>query len=596
MLKTSEEEMTAGQMAAVSRRFLGFARPYVPYYVFAMLASLVMNGATMLQPYLLKLLTDHVFIDKNISYLNWICLGLLGSSVLKGLFSYTQGYLMAYASQRTVTHIRDIVYRHLQSLPIPFYDRVRVGDILNRFTSDVGNMTSILTNGLMNMVNDVLVLCFALIWMMVKSPGLTMLALIASPLIGLAMSKFGRLINRLSVRVQNRLSDLVSKMQETFTSMKVVKSFTREEYEIQRFGHINEEAFDAAIKINQLGATQAPIVELLGTIGVVVVVWYGGLGIIRNEFTLGDMMAFWAYMVLATNPLNRLTGTYSALRQGLVSGARVFEMLDIPIEAMDKANAVPMPPVEGKVEFDRVTFAYDEEPVLKELSFTVKPGELVALVGPNGAGKTTIISLIPRFYDPTGGAIRVDGHDLRDIKVRSLREQMAIVPQENVLFSGTLRENIMYGNLQATEAQMMEAARIGNCYDFIMDLPNGFDTTIGERGVGLSGGQRQRVAIARAILRNPRILILDEATSNLDQQAEHEVQEALERLMKGRTTFIIAHRLSTIRRADRILVVNHGRVVEQGRHEDLMEARGLYSRLYEAQKEQWQRGDDREAA
>ncbi|HEY4002052.1 MAG TPA: ABC transporter ATP-binding protein [Candidatus Xenobia bacterium] len=596
VLKNTEEEMTSSQLAEVCRRFVGFARPQLPRFFMAIIAGLVMNGTTLLQPWLLKQLTDHVFVAKDPVYLQKICWFIMASCIGKGLFSYAQGYLMAWASQQTVTHIRDTVYRHLQALPMPFYDRVRVGDILSRFTADISMMSDALTSGLVSMLNDVTILVVALALMLWTSPGMTLLALIASPAIGFTLSKFGRMINQYAVRNQNRLSDLVSKMQETFTSMKVVKSFTREEYEVHRFENINAEAFDAAMKIAQMGATQAPVVEFFGTVGVVIVVFYGGYGIITNQFTLGAMMQFWFYMVLATNPLNRMAGTYTGLRRGLVSGQRVFELMDLPVEAAERPGAQAMPRIEGQVEFDHVTFAYDEEPVLRDLSFTIKAGEMVALVGPNGAGKTTIVNLIPRFYEPTAGVIRMDGIDLQTVKVKSMREQMAIVPQENVLFSGTLRENIMYGNLAASEAEMIDAAKVGNAYDFIMKLEKGFDSVIGERGSGLSGGQRQRVAIARAVLRNPRILILDEATSALDQQAESEIQEALERLMKGRTTFVIAHRLATIRRADRIMVVNNGRVVEQGCHEELMAASGLYRRLYEAQREQWKQSEGEAAA
>ncbi|MHB2020403.1 MAG: ABC transporter ATP-binding protein [Candidatus Xenobia bacterium] len=591
-LPSDYESLSWEQMRHVVQKFLSFARRYTTFYLVAFMTGSVMGGASLVQGLQLKVLTEKVFQGRDMQSLNMVCLILIATVVVKGMFSYTQGYMMAVASNGTMQSIRDVVYRHLQSLPLPFHDRVRVGDLLARFVNDTSALTGVMTMGLTNLVNDIVIIIVSLSYMLYKSWQLTLLSMVTAPIIGLAMGRYGAKVQKFTARTQARLSELSSTLAETMASMKVVKCFTREDYEVERFAHTNDEMSQNAIKIAQMAATQNPVIDLLGTLGVVSVIWYSGRGIVEGRYTLGDMMAFWFFMVTLMNPVTRLGNTLSSLRGGIVSGVRVFDLLQIPSEADQHDGTVVLPELRGEVEFDKVTFAYnDSEPVLKDLSFTVKPGELVALVGPNGAGKTTIINLIPRFYRPQQGAVKVDGISLEDVKIFSMRSQCGIVPQENVLFSGSVIDNIRYGNLKATMDEIAEAARIANAHDFIEKLDKGYSTIIGERGVGLSGGQRQRVAIARAVLRNPRILILDEATSNLDQQAEQEVQEALERLMKGRTTFVIAHRLQTIRRADRILVVSHGRVVEQGRHEELMEMRGLYRLLYEAQREEWRKKD-----
>ncbi|MCL5774561.1 MAG: ABC transporter ATP-binding protein/permease [Firmicutes bacterium] len=566
------------------RRLISYLLPYWKYLVVAFVCTVLINASMLAQPLFLKIFTDKVLMGKDIKILNFLILGFLGLIVIKGFFTYAQNYMLDMGGQSSLKKMRDHVFQHIQFLPMVFFERWRLGEIMSRATNDI-MMSSFLSSEIMKLVSDLVVVAGALSWMFYKDWSLTLLSLVVSPLISIAITKFGKHMKKATDRLQAKAADLSNILYEALFNIKVVKSFTREKFEIEKFENITHENFWAQIRRTQIVGTQAPVVEFLGTLGICIVIWYGAYEIIIGKFTMGEMMAYWGYMVIAVQPLSRVATTLANFQAAFAAAERVFEILDHPTEVKDSADAVEMPSIKGRIEFDDISFSYDKKGslVLKEINLAINEGEILALVGPNGAGKTSLVNLVPKFYEPIKGAVKVDGMDIRKFKLESLRKQIAIVPQETMLFGGTAKENISYGKLDATMDEIVAAAKAANAHNFIMALPKQYDTPLGERAMKLSGGQRQRLSIARAILRNPKILILDEATSSLDPESENQVQDAIERLMKGRTCLVIAHRLSTVRNANKIAVMEDGRVVETGTHMELLERCGTYTRLYEAQ-------------
>ena len=565
-------------------RLFGYLKPYKGKMTLAILALLVSSGFGLAFPLVIVRLLNSVTQAKSFAPLNNLAFLLVGIFLLQAIFSFVQSYLLAYIGEHIVYDLRTSLYDHLQQLSLDFYSNRRVGDIISQLSSDVTQMRTMLTSNLTTLLSSIVTLVGAIVIVLTLNARLTLFILALVPAVLLVAFLFGSRIQKGSTRIQDQLADSTIVAEEGLQGIRVVKSFGRETYEAQRYDTAMEKTFQASLQMAVYNSAFGSVMMFLGFGSIAAVMWYGGREVIAGRLTLAMITGFLMYFITIAGSLGGLANLYGQLRAAMGGVQRVFEILDTKASVHDAPNAIALPISKGKINFQNVSFSYeDNSPVIQGVSLDVQPGEILALVGPSGAGKSTIFNLIPRFYDPTDGLIQIDGYDLRSITQESLREQMAIVPQESLLFGGTIRENILYGRLDADEAEMIEAAKAANAHEFIMEFPKQYETTVGERGTKLSGGQRQRIAIARAILKNPRILLLDEATSSLDNESEGLVQEALNRLMQNRTTIIIAHRLSTIKIADRIAVLDGGRVIELGTHQELMERNGMYARLYSMQ-------------
>jgi subfamily B ATP-binding cassette protein MsbA len=551
----------------------------------AMVCAMLAAGANLYVPWLIKGVIDQVLADKDMMMLNLIAISIVVAFFLRGVFLYGQHYLMSYIAQKVIIDVRDAIYRKLQKLPISYFEKRQTGTVMSYVTNDVAAMQAGLADHVIDMITEgvILIGSFAMMcWLHWK---LTLLTLIIVPLVGYTMNIFGRKLKQTSFTMQERVADITSLLQEALSAIRVIRSFVREEYEIQRFANQNQANFIAQMKNAKLMSMLAPVVEFLAAISVTLILWYGGMEVIDGHLTAGALIAFLVYAVNLSNPIKRLSRVYGNIQKAIAAAERVFAVLDTEEEITDAADAKKMPIVKGNVKLTDVKFSYVEgELAIKGISMEAQPGQMIAIVGASGSGKSTIANLIPRFYDIQSGSIEIDGYDIRSVTQRSLREQIGIVPQETVLFNGSVYDNIRYGNLDATKEEIIAAAKAANAHEFITQMTDGYETQIGERGALLSGGQRQRIAIARAILKDPQILILDEATSALDTESEKIVQEALDKLLVGRTSFVIAHRLSTIVRADVIIVMERGVIVERGTHEELLEKGGIYSKLHQMQQ------------
>ena len=562
-------------------RLLSLAKPYWLWLIGAGIAMIVTTITGLALPTLAGGLIDTVFVKHDSGALNEIALFLIGVFVVQALAIFGQSYLISYTGERVVADLRIKLYTHLQKLSLHFFNERRTGELMSRLTNDVTQVQNAVTGNLISFLSSIVTLIGGIVIIITRDWRLTLLIVGLIPLLmGIAMV-VGRRLRRFANAVQTEMGEATTILEETISNEKTVKAFTREDYEVVRYGGRVEKVFQLALRRSRLQSAFGGLMSFMIFSAVAAVLWFGGNEVLAGHITPGELVSILLYMGVVAAPVGALASLYGQFQLALGSADRIFELLDEPVTVADLPNAPALPPVEGHLRLEGVSFNYDEKtPVLHHLSFEALPGQVVALVGPSGAGKTTIANLIPRFYDPTSGRITLDGYDIKTVQGKSLREQISSVLQEPVLFGLSIRDNIMYGRLDATEAEVNMAARAANALEFIERLPDGYDTIVGERGVKLSGGQRQRVAIARAILRNPRLLILDEATSSLDNESESLVQEALDRLMQSRTTIVVAHRLTTIQNADKIVVIDRGQVVEEGTHDQLIAREGLYYRLY----------------
>lgn len=572
-------------------RVISYIHPYQHLAYATLLAAMLTTLMDLVPPWLIKVVIDDVIKAGNLPLLKWVIGALIGAYLFKNLLNLARIRFNNTLEQKVIYQMRDDVYRALQNLSISYFDNRATGEMMSRVNSDVNNLERIIIDGVEAIVMATLTLLGISVMLFAINWKLALLALLPIPLLVLGASIFTRKVHRLYHQLRQKLAQLNALLQDNLSGIREIMAFNRQEYERGRFNKKSEDYCATQLKVARLWSFYSPGMIFLGSLGTVLILSFGAHQVVRGDMTIGELVAFLSYLALFYTPINQIHSVNHMLQHALASGERVFEIIDARPEVQEPKDPVtPASALNGErkvlgyVVFHRVSFNYREDvPVLQEVDFEVQPGEKIALVGPSGSGKSTIIKLLMRFYDVDQGGITIDGVDIRRFKLSYLRDQIAMVQQEPFLFNGTVRENILYGDLLADQDRMIAAAKAARAHEFIVNLPEGYDTWIGERGVKLSVGQKQRLAIARALLKDPPIIILDEATSNIDTETEAKIQEALENLIQNRTTFIIAHRLSTLKHVDRILVIQNGRVVESGTHEELLQLKGLYTTLYEAQ-------------
>ena len=572
------------------RSFL-YLRPYKRIVIGIYAIMLVVNILNILIPQFIRWIIDRGIGQQDIRLLGWSVLGLLGLTVVKGALTFFQGRGTEVASQHVAYDLRNAIQNKLTHLSFSYHDQTETGQLLSRALSDVERIRFLTGRAVFRIVDTTVLFVATTVILFMMNPTLALLAMGTMPILAYRGVHFGSQYRPLSVALQDQLAVLTSRIEQNLRGTRVVKAFAQEEAEIERFQAQNQAWFGLAAHSARLRGINIPLLDLIANIGTVFIIWYGGSLVVRGQLSLGELVAFTTYLAQLTGPVRFLGMIIPAIAMASASAERIFEILDARSEVQDSPNARPLPAVSGHVRFKDVSFSYaDGHKVLNKISLEAQPGQVIALVGPTGSGKSTIINLIPRFYEATAGQITIDGYDSQAVTLKSLRSQIGMVLQETVLFASTIRENIAFGRPGATEEEIVAAAQAAQAHHFITHMPEGYDTHVGERGVTLSGGQKQRVAIARALLTDPRILILDDATASVDSGTERRLQQALDRLMMGRTTFVIAHRLSTVRRADQILVLKKGRIVARGTHQKLLNRSKLYANIYEHQlkPQDWQ--------
>lgn len=563
------------------RKILKYARPYTKSLVFAFICLTLTSLVNLVLPLIVRNMINAVVILKDSQILDGLAWDLFFIIILQAVFAVTHNYVFGFVGHRMTTDFRIEFFSHIQSLSLRFFQERRVGEILSRMNNDISVIQNALVSIPVALLRQSITLIGAMAIILYLNWKLTGLILLILPPLMIFARVFGKRLRLFSEKLQDQVAQAVVVLEEVASSIKIVKSFTRENYERERFKKEIETAFERAVDKLKISSFFGPFILGLTFMVSAVLIWYGGYQVMSGVTTPGELAAFFLYALIVAGPIGTFVRLYTQIQEASGAIRRVYEILDTAPAIDNPENPIFLENITGRIQFENVSFGYRQEfEILHNISFDVRPGQTVALVGPSGAGKSTVIKLLHRFFDASQGSIRLDEHDIRSLDRKSFLNQIALVPQETLLFGGTVKENILYGKLDATDQELEDAAKKANAHDFIEDLENGYETIVGEKGAKLSGGERQRIAIARAILKNPKILVLDEATSSLDNCSEALIQEAVEKLMEGRTTFIVAHRLSTIHKADQIIVLEKGRVVETGQHEELMNNKNLYYNLY----------------
>jgi ATP-binding cassette, subfamily B, multidrug efflux pump len=586
MTRASSDPVTLPQRGDwhILLRCFRYLRPYWQWAAGAYLALIVINALTLAIPQFIRWIVDAGIEQNNMRLLTWSVVGLLVLTAAKGIVTYLQGRWSEEMSQGVAYDLRNAIHAKLAALSFAFHDRTETGQLLSRAVQDVDRIRFLTGRAVLRLIDSAVLLIgttIVLVWM---NPTLALLSLATMPFLIHRAYEFGRRNRPLSVALQQQVGVLMTQVEQALRGARVVKAFAQEERQSELFDEQNDKWFGISAAAARLRSVNTPLLDFIANLGTVAVIWYGGAQVINGSLTLGELVAFTTYLAQLVPPVRRIGMIIPAISMAIASGERIFDILDTPSEVQDAPDAIPLPPVEGHVVFDHISFGYlRRHRVLSDITIDAQPGEIVALLGATGSGKSSIINLIPRFYDPTEGSIRIDGYDLRKVQLQTLRDQIGIVLQETTLFAATIEENIHFGRPDASHEEVVEAAKAAQAHDFITAMPDGYETAVGERGTTLSGGQKQRVAIARALLKDPRILILDDATASVDTETERLIQMALARLMQGRTSFVIAQRLSTVRMANLILVLEKGRIAAQGNHQELLQRSALYAEIYERQ-------------
>lgn len=564
-------------------RLLKLALPFRNKFLLAALCMLVVGAMTSSLAFLIKPALDDIFLKKDVTTLKWLPVAVVVIYLVKGLCNYSQTVIMSYIGLRIVNQLRNRLYEQMQKQSLAFFSQNPTGILMSRITNDVTLVQYAVSEAITSLLRDTFTLTGLIFVIFYRDWQLALIAMVVFPLTIYPITKFGKKMRSVATSTQITMGSLSSILQETISGTRIVKAFCMEKYENERFAAENERLLKLNMKSVSIHAISGPLMEFLGGVGIGAILFYGGYNVVQGNSTPGNFFSFLAALLLLYEPIKRLTNANNTIQNGIAGAERVFGIIDLTPDIEDKPGALEIPPVTRGIDIENVTFRYEKKPVLKNINLSIKAGEVVAFVGMSGGGKTSLVNLIPRFYDVSEGRVLIDGYDIRDVSLRSLRGQIAIVTQQTILFNDSVKNNIAYGNIEKSDDEIISASKAANAHDFIMRMPKGYDTNIGELGTKISGGEKQRLSIARALLKDAPILILDEATSSLDTEAEREVQGALDNLMKGRTTLVIAHRLSTIRNADRIIVLVNGEIIEEGDHETLIKNKGEYFRLYNLQ-------------